>query len=176
MGTKKGGENSIMGLSNIKSCNVKNIDNNSGNNDLFVSCHGASMHLAIKEKKLADLEISAAEAAVTRSLPESYHSIKKRYICINAIDDIDSQLREVKINMSLYKLVEIYDRQIKFLLFSLSFVIMSLVGIILYNRSGYYIIHPTIYLLTLLMGLGWTCTAIGSILNNKGVKAWIKKS
>jgi len=199
LGNERRGENSTMGLSNIKSCNVEDIDTDSDNNDLFVSCHSESVYLAIKEKKLADMEISAAEAAekvsrindnpnsdkeiryssdlsekirfdnVTERLPETYDNIKKMHIRRRP------QSREVKINMSLYKLVEMYDRQIKFLLFSLSFVIMSLVGIILYYRSGYYIIHPTIYLLTLLMGLGWTCTAIGSILNNKGVKACIKK-
>lgn len=33
-------------------------------------------------------------------------------------------------------------------------------GIIIFNKTGFYIIHPAIYLLVLMLGLGWVATAI----------------
>lgn len=46
---------------------------------------------------------------------------------------------------------------------AVSFIILSLFGIILFIRTGKYLIHPSLYIITLLMGTGWGATAIFSI-------------
>lgn len=41
--------------------------------------------------------------------------------------------------------------------------ILSIIGIIIFNLTGLYLIHPLLYIITLLMGVGWSFTALGSI-------------
>lgn len=50
-------------------------------------------------------------------------------------------------------------------------IISSIILIIIYHNTGDYIIHPLIYLITLLIGIGWLVTGITSIINfNKKYK------
>lgn len=49
-------------------------------------------------------------------------------------------------------------------------IILSVVGLIIFNKTGLYFLHPATYFMWLIMGLGWTATAIASAkehLNNK---------
>lgn len=62
---------------------------------------------------------------------------------------------------------ELVKEQLKFLYVSFAFVITSLIGMIIYYRTGLYFINPCIYLVTLLIGIGWAATAITSIKNKK---------
>lgn len=65
---------------------------------------------------------------------------------------------------------EVLKKQLKFLATGIITIILSIIGMIIFHYTGLYIIHPVIYLVTLLMGIGWTATAIVSILNNKKIK------
>lgn len=44
-------------------------------------------------------------------------------------------------------------------------IISSVILMIIYYNTGDYIIHPLIYLVTLLMGIGWGATGMASIIN-----------
>lgn len=65
--------------------------------------------------------------------------------------------------MATGKLSNIFKKQVKFLLFSFLFIAASLVGILLFSLYGFYVIHPSLYLVTLTMGIGWGATALVSI-------------
>lgn len=65
------------------------------------------------------------------------------------------------------KLKRIFRKQVNFLLSSFLLIVASLVGMILFYLFDFYIIHPTIYLVTLAMGIGWCATAIVSIYEDK---------
>lgn len=66
------------------------------------------------------------------------------------------------------KFNKLFKLQIKFLIEGLSLVLFSLIGLIFYYKSRKYIIHPTLYIATLIMGLGWSLTALGSMKTDKG--------
>jgi hypothetical protein len=63
--------------------------------------------------------------------------------------EVASQLKRIK-------------RKIIFLLISVGIILVSLVGIILFLRTSFYIIHPSLYVLTFIMGMGWGITALYS--------------
>lgn len=71
-------------------------------------------------------------------------------------------------NQMVDKFHQIIKEQISFLLLGIVFTIVSLIGISVFYGIGYYVVHPTLYLVTLLMGIGWSATALMSIKNNKG--------
>lgn len=62
------------------------------------------------------------------------------------------------------KLSNLLKLQVKFLIESLLLIIFSILGLIIFFSSGKYIIHPTLYLVTLTMGTGWGLTALHSII------------
>jgi len=77
--------------------------------------------------------------------------------------DKNNNCEEV-IAMTMYN---IFNKQIKFLMVALAFIIFSLVGLIVFIKTNVYIIHPFIYIVTLLMGTGWGLTALSSIKHSK---------
>lgn len=57
--------------------------------------------------------------------------------------------------------------QIKFLLVAVAFILFSITGLAVFYRTGFYVIHPIMYIFTLIMGIGWGSTALVSIKSNK---------
>lgn len=50
-------------------------------------------------------------------------------------------------------------------------IMASIISMVIYYSTGDYIIHPFIYLVMLLMGIGWLATGVVSIINfNKKYK------
>lgn len=70
---------------------------------------------------------------------------------------------EMKIN----GIKELQKIHISFLLISSLTIIFSLVGLLVFSASGFYIIHPSIYILGIFMGLGWGATCITSIITRR---------
>ena len=75
----------------------------------------------------------------------------------------ETQEIEEVIKVEKRKIFDILMEQINFLLLSLFTVIFSLAGMAIYYTVGFYFIHPLTYLVVLLMGIGWSATAIVSI-------------
>lgn len=63
--------------------------------------------------------------------------------------------------------MKIFKPQSELLVAGIIFIILSIIGLIIFNNTSKYIIHPAIYLVTLLMGLGWIITGIVSIISNR---------
>lgn len=40
------------------------------------------------------------------------------------------------------------------------FIFLSIIALIIFNIKAIYFIHPGLYIITLLMGIGWLCTGI----------------
>jgi len=76
-------------------------------------------------------------------------------------------INKEELDMRKLLMYDVLKEQIKFLIMAICFIIMSLIGMIVFNRTGFYIIHPLLYIITLLMGIGWGATALASIKNNK---------
>ncbi|EOU1463790.1 hypothetical protein C4D21_03365 [Clostridium perfringens] len=55
----------------------------------------------------------------------------------------------------------------EFLLISTITIIISLIGLLLFSATGFYIIHPSIYIIGILMGIGWGATCITSLIKLK---------
>ena len=83
----------------------------------------------------------------------------KKYGNNNYINDELLKKKEVEI--------AVLKKQIEFLLTGISFIIFSLIGLLVFSAKGSYIIHPLLYIFTLLMGIGWSLTAIVSMKGNK---------
>ncbi len=79
--------------------------------------------------------------------------------------DIINKEMEV-VGMNAFKLHMLLQKQISFLLFSLLFIIGSFIAMAVYYRTGLYIIHPILYVFTLLMGVGWMFTSLYSVMLN----------
>jgi len=63
--------------------------------------------------------------------------------------------------------MKIIKPQLELLVAGIVSIISSIIALIIFSNTGIYIIHPAIYLITLLMGLGWTLTGIVSIISNR---------
>ena len=61
----------------------------------------------------------------------------------------------------------IFVKQIRFLMVAVAFIVISFIGLLVFIKTGLYIIHPIIYIATLIMGTGWGLTALSSIKHNK---------
>lgn len=57
--------------------------------------------------------------------------------------------------------------QIEFLIVSIIILLLSILGLIIFHLMGKYLIHPSIYIAGILMGIGWLLTAIVSIKESK---------
>lgn len=71
-------------------------------------------------------------------------------------------------HMKLEKVKNLNKEHMEFLLVSFLTVVLSLIGLLIFSIKGLYFIHPSIYLLGLLMGLGWGATALMSIYKHRG--------
>lgn len=49
---------------------------------------------------------------------------------------------------------------LRFILVSVITLILSAAGLIIFSLTGKYIIHPSIYIVGVIMGLGWLSTAL----------------
>jgi hypothetical protein len=63
--------------------------------------------------------------------------------------------------------MKILKPQLELLAAGIIFIILSIIALIIFSNTGKYIVHPAIYFVTLLMGLGWTITGVVSITRNK---------
>lgn len=70
-------------------------------------------------------------------------------------------------NMKSKVLYNVLKKQLGFLISGIAFIIVSLVAISVYYRTGLYIVNPLLYIITLLMGIGWSATALISIKSNE---------
>ena len=62
---------------------------------------------------------------------------------------------------------DVLKKQFTFMFTGVVFIIMSLIGLIIFAATGKYFMHPFLYIIILLMGIGWTLTAIVSIKSNR---------
>ncbi|GEA33627.1 hypothetical protein [Clostridium diolis] len=70
-------------------------------------------------------------------------------------------------DMKLSKTKELNKIHIEFLVVSFITIIFSLIGLLIFSMNGFYIIHPSIYILGFFMGLGWLATAATSIYKHR---------
>ncbi|WP_243150906.1 hypothetical protein [Clostridium sporogenes] len=84
---------------------------------------------------------------------------------INNYADRNNEKEET--TMKKANLYDVLNKQLRFLLVSIIFIIISLIGITIFCKFGKYFIHPIIYIGTLIMGIGWGLTALASIKYNK---------
>lgn len=81
------------------------------------------------------------------------------------MDIIDSEIKELKeaYEMKINRINGINKIHIEFLMSAFIAIIISLIGLIIFSINGFYLIHPYIYILGIIMGIGWGATAITSI-------------
>lgn len=127
---------------------------------------------------IPELRIPLRETRINRNLTEKvYNDITSPvdYGIINLHKDtlpiIDEEkyykIYEEGLKMGKLALNNVIKEQLSFLMTAIFLIIASIVGIIVFNRIGFYIIHPLLYIITLIMGIGWGSTALMSIKNNK---------
>lgn len=46
-------------------------------------------------------------------------------------------------------------------------IVLSIIGFVVFHMKGLYLVHPTLYIFTFIMGLGWSSTAVYSIRSTK---------
>lgn len=46
-------------------------------------------------------------------------------------------------------------------------ILLSIIGMIIFHKTGLYLIYPIIYVFILIGGIGWLVTGLVSIKNNK---------
>ncbi len=80
-------------------------------------------------------------------------------ICIN--NKYYQKCKEVELEMKRIK--SLNKEHIEFLLVSLLTIVFSLIGLLIFAIKGLYIIHPSIYILGIFMGIGWGATALTSL-------------
>lgn len=134
-------------MNSIKNIVINLLDN--GNTENKIRCDEQCFEEKAELKKANQLLKQEIEE-MNRNISES---IPKRKVV-----DMVNKIHRVKIE------------QIKFLLSGVFLMISALIGLNVFYRTGYYIIHPTIYLVMILMGVGWSATAIVSIKDYKGDK------
>lgn len=134
-----------VALSSEKNCKYINFDE-------WFNTFGKEYEMVLHKMEQMKIDIVNKEMKI-KTLIHKYNSI------LNNNKEAEKMKKLVPIS--------IINEQIKFLLVSFAFIFVSLIGMIFYYRIGFYIIHPVIYLVTLLMGVGWGATAIFSIKNNK---------
>lgn len=49
-------------------------------------------------------------------------------------------------------------------------LLFGIIGLVIFSVTGWYIFHPTLYIMLVAMGLGWLSTAIASILEGRKLK------
>lgn len=59
------------------------------------------------------------------------------------------------------------SKQTEFILLSTGTILLSFIGFIIFYTTGFYIVHPSLYLVILMMGIGWLATAITSVCTNR---------
>jgi hypothetical protein len=72
-----------------------------------------------------------------------------------------------EVSEMIFKLNKLFKMQIKFLIEGFALVLASFIGLVLFYKTGRYILNPILYVVTLIMGLGWGLTALHSIKSNK---------
>lgn len=86
------------------------------------------------------------------------------YNYISNFEDIyNIDIGKEEADMKLNKTKELNKIHIEFLAVSFITIIFSLIGLLIFSMNGFYIIHPSIYILGLFMGLGWLATVAASI-------------
>lgn len=122
----------------------------------------ANKFIITQQKNKSNATIT--ETCDQTTLVDFYHKILNDTYYISRLLEIEDDIRQGKKMVD--KMNNIFKEQLSFLLYGNALLIMSLVGISLFYATGFYIIHPTIYLITAIMGLGWSLTAIMSIRGN----------
>lgn len=92
---------------------------------------------------------------------EKIKKLEYKYECL-----LNNNNKEV-VNMKKSMMYDVLKEQLKFLIVAVSTIILSLIGIIVFATTGRYFIHPYLYVILLLMGIGWGLTAAFSIKSNK---------
>jgi len=74
------------------------------------------------------------------------------------------------LTMERQKMILVFRKQTNFFLVSMITLFLSFVGFFVYYRTGMYFLHPFLYVIVSLMGIGWGSTAIASIYTTKADK------
>lgn len=129
------------------------------------------------DKKLELLNdiVNKASILLEHEINNSIHeekSVKSDVLNTNELDillekDLKYINMEKEYEMKINRIRSLNQVHIEFLLVSFITIILSLVGIIVFSVSGFYIIHPSIYMLLFIMGIGWGATAIASVIKNR---------
>ena len=93
--------------------------------------------------------------------------------CINENNKIKHELSNLKINMEevesdMRRINRLNKEHIEFVLVSFLTIFFSMIGLLIFSVNGLYLIHPSIYILGILMGIGWGSTALVSIYKHRG--------
>lgn len=109
-------------------------------------------------RALEDLVVELKDTAI-------YEEIKKEELENTNMDIIHSEVENLKeaYEMKISRLNRINKIHLEFLMSAFITIIISLIGLIVFSINGFYIIHPYIYILGVVMGFGWGATAITSI-------------
>ncbi len=90
---------------------------------------------------------------------------EKEVLITEKMDIIHSKAEILKeeYDMKLIKLQKLNKIHTEFIVTSFSTIIISLIGLLVFSATGFYFIHPTIYILGIFMGIGWGTTVVTSI-------------
>lgn len=80
---------------------------------------------------------------------------------------VDKSYSKEELEMKLFKTNELNKINVTFMLISTSLIIVSLMGLLVFSIRGSLIIHPFIFIVGILMGIGWGATAITSMIYNR---------
>lgn len=154
-----------------------NVNDNDNSEIVITVPKGYRAKVLIEKDQQNNLTTSSIEINTkiynnVSSLNPNYDIIKvdknnKGTQCIENTKNIENEIYEEGIFMKKSVMYDVLKEQLKFLLTAIIFIISSLVGITVFAIAGKYFIHPILYIVTLLMGIGWALTAIFSIKSNK---------
>lgn len=119
-------------------------------------------------EELIELEVNSNEDNFI-----SVNENKRKQVLKTTEKDIiyskDEEIRKIKkgYEMKLNRVNQLNKVHIEFLLVSAMTIILSLIGLLVFSVNGFYIIHPSLYILGIFMGLGWGATCITSIITRR---------
>lgn len=121
-----------------------------------------SEEIAVLKKELIEKNLIIEESKLKKTREQNTNAEK----ALDSVSDVINKSKE-DIIMKKSIMYDVLKEQLKFLIVAVSTIILSLIGIIVFATTGKYFIHPYLYVILLLMGIGWGLTAATSIKNNK---------
>lgn len=144
----------------------------------------------IEVEKMVDDKTSNVK--IIEQIEEMLHNLKERESCNEiAYDDINNEevdrlkseivrlknevirlkneiiMQREECDMKIDKIKNLNKVHLEFIFVSTFTLVISLIGLLIFGMSGFYIIHPSIYIMGIFMGIGWGATAITSIVKTR---------